>query len=320
MPPPLSFTPSLVSAGVAIVTIDDAYRVLELEVGAPLDDAEQIHRLLVRVWHPDKYERGTPLHAMAEAKLKSLNEARDVLRLAWATTEKRTSTTTPQAGPVTPTTSQQPSPRTESGPVQQASKNPTAASPKSSFSFELAALASLFVLAVIFAAAGSRQSGPSPVRHSYQAAYPTTRPPSKAPIAIASERPTISTESISPSPTHRPPTAHGSDTQIVGIWSMSTGDVLHIASQGQNVCNLELLTPRQLIECEARLYRTGNYWIGDMTFIHSQDRSRRSRDAKLVIRPLSSTVLRAMTDYISWDKYGTETDREPVSFDLHRAN
>lgn len=63
----------------ANMSLEECYRVLELPVGATLVEAQAAYRKLVRVWHPDKFATSPDLKADAEAKLKKLNAAIEVL-------------------------------------------------------------------------------------------------------------------------------------------------------------------------------------------------------------------------------------------------
>jgi curved DNA-binding protein CbpA len=61
--------------------IAKAYRVLELEPGASLEDVNQSYKDLVFIWHPDRVPPdNTRLRDKAEERLKDLNEARQLLR------------------------------------------------------------------------------------------------------------------------------------------------------------------------------------------------------------------------------------------------
>ena len=57
------------------------YRILELELGATLEEINQAYKDLVFVWHPDRLPKDNPrLQHKAQEKLKLFNEARDKLR------------------------------------------------------------------------------------------------------------------------------------------------------------------------------------------------------------------------------------------------
>ncbi len=60
------------------------YAALGLPVGAPLEQVEQTHRDLVKVWHPDRFGHDPKLQRKAEEKLKEINAAHDALRDAFA--------------------------------------------------------------------------------------------------------------------------------------------------------------------------------------------------------------------------------------------
>jgi hypothetical protein len=52
-----------------------AYQVLELEQTASPEDVKQAYRLLVKVWHPDRFPGDHRLQSAAEAKMKEINLA-----------------------------------------------------------------------------------------------------------------------------------------------------------------------------------------------------------------------------------------------------
>ncbi|MGB7084021.1 MAG: J domain-containing protein [Phormidesmis sp.] len=61
--------------------IEQAYRVLELELGTSMTEVNQAYKDLVFIWHPDRIPSDRQrLREKAETKLKQLNEARSFLR------------------------------------------------------------------------------------------------------------------------------------------------------------------------------------------------------------------------------------------------
>ncbi|MDA0865361.1 MAG: pentapeptide repeat-containing protein [Cyanobacteria bacterium] len=61
--------------------LEDAYRMLELEPGASMDEINQAYKDLVFVWHPDRLPtENVRLQDKAQEKIKYLNQARDYLR------------------------------------------------------------------------------------------------------------------------------------------------------------------------------------------------------------------------------------------------
>ncbi len=61
--------------------LENAYRMLDLEPGASLDEVNQAYKDLVFIWHPDRLPKENQrLVAKAQEKLKQLNHARDYLR------------------------------------------------------------------------------------------------------------------------------------------------------------------------------------------------------------------------------------------------
>ncbi len=64
-----------------MVNIHDCYQVLEVFPGASWEEINQAYKDLLFIWHPDRIPRDNRrLQAKAEAKLKELNEAREILR------------------------------------------------------------------------------------------------------------------------------------------------------------------------------------------------------------------------------------------------
>jgi formylglycine-generating enzyme required for sulfatase activity len=63
-----------------MVDIDQYYTILELMPGASADEIRQAYRDLVKVWHPDRFSRGTRLQKKAEERTRLINEAYEVLR------------------------------------------------------------------------------------------------------------------------------------------------------------------------------------------------------------------------------------------------
>jgi hypothetical protein len=57
-----------------------AYRVLGLAEGAAPREVQAAWRDLAQVWHPDRFPTGSRLRTKAEANLKRINEAHDVLK------------------------------------------------------------------------------------------------------------------------------------------------------------------------------------------------------------------------------------------------
>ena len=60
----------------------EAYRILELPVGASEDKVRDARKLLAKVWHPDRYANDPELQKKAEQKLADINAAFEVLRSA----------------------------------------------------------------------------------------------------------------------------------------------------------------------------------------------------------------------------------------------
>lgn len=55
------------------------YQTLELTPGASLEEVRQAYRILVKIWHPDRFPVGSPVHHKAQEKLKEINLAYEKL-------------------------------------------------------------------------------------------------------------------------------------------------------------------------------------------------------------------------------------------------
>lgn len=57
----------------------EAYRILDLPSGADLSSVRQAHRLLVKVWHPDRFAHDPKLQAVSDEKLKDINASYEAI-------------------------------------------------------------------------------------------------------------------------------------------------------------------------------------------------------------------------------------------------
>src|SRR5215468_930485 len=57
----------------------EAYRTLDLEPGADLGSVRQAYRLLVKVWHPDRFAHDPKLQAFSDEKLKDINASYEAI-------------------------------------------------------------------------------------------------------------------------------------------------------------------------------------------------------------------------------------------------
>ena len=57
----------------------EAYRILDLEPGADLGSVRQAYRLLVKVWHPDRFANDPKLQAFSDDKLKDINASYEAI-------------------------------------------------------------------------------------------------------------------------------------------------------------------------------------------------------------------------------------------------
>ncbi|MCP4689244.1 MAG: DnaJ domain-containing protein [Desulfobacterales bacterium] len=61
-------------------TLEQSLNILGLQDGASPDEAKKVFRELVKLWHPDRFERLPELRALAEERLKEINEAYDTVK------------------------------------------------------------------------------------------------------------------------------------------------------------------------------------------------------------------------------------------------
>lgn len=55
------------------------YRILEVKPSASADEIQRAYRELVKVWHPDRFQNDPSLKERANAKLREINEAYEIL-------------------------------------------------------------------------------------------------------------------------------------------------------------------------------------------------------------------------------------------------
>lgn len=60
--------------------LDEAYRIFDLEPGAPDHEVRRAWRDLTKVWHPDRFGNDPALRRRAEEKQKEINEAYETIR------------------------------------------------------------------------------------------------------------------------------------------------------------------------------------------------------------------------------------------------
>jgi len=61
------------------VATAEAYRTLDLQPGADLGLVRQAYRVLVKVWHPDRFANDPKLQAISDEKLKDINASYDAV-------------------------------------------------------------------------------------------------------------------------------------------------------------------------------------------------------------------------------------------------
>jgi TPR repeat protein len=104
------------------LSIDECYRILELEPGASLAQIKAAWRLLSQIWHPDKHEPGSQAYKLAEKRQKELNSAYNQLVEYLQKQGEPRSTAGTRRGPSKTESSPQAQGRTQSGQDAQAAK------------------------------------------------------------------------------------------------------------------------------------------------------------------------------------------------------
>src|SRR5258706_16184243 len=61
------------------VATAEAYRALDLQPGTDLGSVRQAYRLLVKVWHPDRFANDPKLQAFSDEKLKDINASYEAI-------------------------------------------------------------------------------------------------------------------------------------------------------------------------------------------------------------------------------------------------
>ena len=80
-------------------TTTEAYRTLDLEPGADLGSVRQAYRLLVKVWHPDRFANDPKLQAFSDEKLKDINASYEAIVAYLARGWEENTPQKPDAGP-----------------------------------------------------------------------------------------------------------------------------------------------------------------------------------------------------------------------------
>lgn len=62
------------------MTLEESYRLLDLEAGVPDEEVRRAHHDLTKVWHPDRFGHDPELRRKAEEKLKAINQALETIR------------------------------------------------------------------------------------------------------------------------------------------------------------------------------------------------------------------------------------------------
>jgi len=130
--------------------LDDAYRILEVNPGAPEEVVKQQYKLLLNVWHPDRFEGRDDLRRKAEDKTKLLNAAFAAIRQA----RFPTAVTQQPPYPATPSPSHRPgaAPSRETGappPRGTAPPSPVVSAGERAYTYLLAVLGVLFTLGAV---------------------------------------------------------------------------------------------------------------------------------------------------------------------------
>src|SRR5215475_6852 len=81
----------------------EAYRTLDLQPGADLRSVRQAYRLLVKVWHPDRFANDPKLQAFSDEKLKDINASYEAIVAYLGSGWEQNSPATPDSGPASST-------------------------------------------------------------------------------------------------------------------------------------------------------------------------------------------------------------------------
>jgi len=77
----------------------EAYRTLDLEPGTDLGSVRKAYRLLVKVWHPDRFANDPKLQAFSDEKLKDINASYEAIVAYLASGWEENNLPKPDAGP-----------------------------------------------------------------------------------------------------------------------------------------------------------------------------------------------------------------------------
>lgn len=81
------------------MTLDDAYRILEVSPSANAEEVKAAHRDLTKVWHPDRFATDATMQRRAEEKLKAINEAYEVIRSRGSSRRRPSAAEAPSSPP-----------------------------------------------------------------------------------------------------------------------------------------------------------------------------------------------------------------------------
>ena len=131
-----------------------ALQVLELRAGASTAEIKAAYRMLVKVWHPDRFQDDKAMKDIADAKLKSINTAYVFLTSASSMGDRPENKRAASADTVSGTASQEPPTKQESPASQsQTGKEvPIYRAPRISFPWKLPALKIFSRLALVLLA------------------------------------------------------------------------------------------------------------------------------------------------------------------------
>lgn len=63
----------------AHMTLQECFRILEVEPGSSWENIKKAYRLQISIWHPDRFETNTPLYAKVSERTKAINAAYSLL-------------------------------------------------------------------------------------------------------------------------------------------------------------------------------------------------------------------------------------------------
>ena len=151
--------------------LHESYRILEVELGAPLEDVKRAYRELVKVWHPDRFTHDPKLQIKAQEKLKAINLAYERICAGGSARRESKSDKPADSRSGAQTAAPPQSPRSATMPAKE-----------TPWGRRFAQAAMAVVLIVVVRAIFSTKDNPQPRSAGNQVAYFEPRPAAQAPL------------------------------------------------------------------------------------------------------------------------------------------